>query len=427
MKYAFAMPTFFRIFAQPKTNNKHIIYMHNIRKINDDLIYMGASDRRLALFENVYPVPDGVSYNSFLLLDEKTVLLDTADASVAHRFFENVAAALDGRPLNYLVVNHMEPDHCALIGDLLLRYPDVTIVSNAKAITMIGQFFDFSLEGRTQVVAEGDTLCTGRHTLQFFMAPMVHWPEAMVTFDTTSGTLFSADAFGTFGAIGGNLYADELDFDRNCLDEARRYYTNIVGKYGTQVQMLLTKASALDIKMICPLHGPIWRKDFGYFIEKYDKWSRYEPEVKGVMIAYGSIYGNTENAADILASMLADKGVHGIAMYDVSKTDVSVLVSEAFKYSHIVVASSTYNNGIFTPMEYFLLDIKAHALQNRTFAVIENGTWAPQSGKLIRAILGEMKNNTVLEDGITLKSSLKQNQIAGLEALAETIYNDLNK
>ena len=401
--------------------------MHNTRKIYDDLIYIGASDRRLALFENVYPVPYGVSYNSYLLRDEKTVLFDTADASVAHHFFENVAAALDGRPLNYLVVNHMEPDHCALIADLLLRYPDVTIVSNAKAITMIGQFFDFDLQGRTLAVSEGDTLNTGSHTLQFFMAPMVHWPEAMVTFDTATGTLFSADAFGTFGAIGGNLYADEMDFDRNCLDEARRYYANIVGKYGTQVQSLLKKASALEIKMICPLHGPLWRSNLGYFIEKYDKWSRYEPEVKGVMIAYGSIYGNTENAADILASKLADKGVKGIVMYDVSKTDVSVLVSEAFKFSHIVLASSTYNNGIFTPMENFLLDIKAHALQNRTFAIIENGTWAPQSGKLIRAILGEIKNINVLDDSITLKSSLKQNQIAGLEAIAETIYNDLNK
>lgn len=401
--------------------------MHNIRKINSDLIYVGASDRRLALFENVYPVPDGVSYNSYLLLDEKTVLLDTADASVGHRFFENVAAALDGRPLNYLVVNHMEPDHCALIADLLLRYPDVIIVSNAKAIAMIGQFFDINLDGRTLVVAEGDTICTGTHTLRFAMAPMVHWPEAMVTFDTTTGTLFSADAFGTFGALGGNIFADELDFDRDCLDEARRYYTNIVGKYGTQVQMLLTKASALDIKMICPLHGPIWRKDFGYFVEKYDKWSCYEPEVKGVMIAYGSIYGNTENAADILASMLAEKGVRGIAMYDVSKTDVSTLVGEAFKFSHLVLASSTYNNGIFTPMENFLLDIKAHALQNRTVAVIENGTWAPQSGKLIRAILEEMKNITILEGGIALKSSLKRNQIANLASLAETIYNDLTK
>ena len=401
--------------------------MYNIRNLTDDLIYVGASDRRLALFENVYPIPYGVSYNSYLLLDEKTVLLDTADSVVAHRFFENVAAALNGRALDYLVINHMEPDHCALIADLLLRYPDVTIVSNAKAMTMIGQFFDFDLQGRTQVVEEGDTLNTGRHTLQFYMAPMVHWPEVMVSFDSTTGTLFSADAFGTFGAINGNLFADQMDFDRDCLDEARRYYTNIVGKYGIQVQSLLKKASALDIKMICPLHGPVWRSNLGYFIEKYDKWSSYTPEVNGVVIFYGSIYGNTENAADILAAKLADKGVKGIAMYDVSKTDVSHLVSEAFKFSHIVLASSTYNNGIFTPMENFLLDIKAHALQNRTVAVIENGTWAPQSGKQIRAILETMKGIAVLDQSLTLKSSLKPNQTEALDVLANVIYNNLKQ
>lgn len=401
--------------------------MYNIRNLTDDLIYVGASDRRLALFENVYPIPYGVSYNSYLLLDEKTVLLDTADSAVAHRFFENVAAALNGRALDYLVINHMEPDHCALIADLLLRYPDVTIVSNAKAITMIGQFFDFDIQGHTQVVAEGDTLDTGRHTLHFYMAPMVHWPEVMVSFDSATGTLFSADAFGTFGAINGNLFADQLDFDRDCLDEARRYYTNIVGKYGAQVQSLLKKASALDIKMICPLHGPVWRSNLGYFIEKYDKWSSYTPEVNGVVIFYGSIYGNTENAAEILAATLADKGVEGIAMYDVSKTDVSVLVSEAFKFSHLVLASSTYNNGIFTPMENFLLDIKAHALQNRTVAVIENGTWAPQSGKQIRAILETMKGIAVLDESLTLKSSLKPNQKEALDALANAIYNNLKQ
>ncbi len=399
--------------------------MHNIRKIDTDLIYVGASDRRLALFENIYPIPNGVSYNSYVLLDEKTVLMDTADTSVAHRFFENVAAALDGRPLDYLVINHMEPDHCALIEDILLRYPDLTIVTSAKALGMIKQFFTTDVEGRTQVVAEGDTLCTGRHTLQFVMAPMVHWPEVMVTYDTTGGVLFSADAFGTFGAINGNLFADELDFDRDCLDEARRYYTNIVGKYGAQVQALLKKASALDIKMICPLHGPVWRKDFGYFIGKYDIWSRYEPETTGVMIAYGSIYGNTENVADILAAKLAEKGVRDIAMYDVSKTDVSYLVSSAFQFSHIVLASSTYNNGIFTPMENFLLDIKAHALQNRTLAVVENGSWAPQSGKLIRSILETMKNMQVLGENLTLKSCLKDCQMNDLETLAETIANDI--
>lgn len=399
--------------------------MHNIRKITDDLYYVGASDRRLALFENVYPIPRGVSYNSYVLLDEKTVLLDTADSAVGQQFFENVAAALAGRTLDYLVVNHMEPDHCALIEDLVLRYPAVKIVTNAKAATMIRQFFTFDLDSRLQTVKEGDTLCTGRHTLTFVMAPMVHWPEAMVTYDTTDKVLFSADAFGTFGALNGNIYADEVDFDRDWLDDARRYLVNIVGKYGMQVQAVLKKAATLDIQMICPLHGPIWRQDLGYFIGKYDLWSRYEAEERGVMIAYGSIYGHTAAAAECLASLLAERGVKKIAMYDVSHTDVSYLVSEAFRYSHIVLASSTYNNGIFTPMENLLLDLKAHNLQNRTIAIIENGTWAPVSGKLMRAIIDEMKNMTVIEQTMTLKSAMKEDQSETLSAMAEAIVASL--
>ncbi|MBQ9546355.1 MAG: FprA family A-type flavoprotein [Bacteroidales bacterium] len=399
--------------------------MHNIRKITDDLYYVGASDRRLALFENVYPIPRGVSYNSYVLLDEKTVLLDTADSAVGQQFFENVAAALAGRTLDYLVVNHMEPDHCALIEDLVLRYPAVKIVTNAKAATMIRQFFTFDLDSRLQTVKEGDTLCTGRHTLTLVMAPMVHWPEAMVTYDTTDKVLFSADAFGTFGALNGNIYADEVDFDRDWLDDARRYLVNIVGKYGMQVQAVLKKAATLDIQMICPLHGPIWRQDLGYFIGKYDLWSRYEAEERGVMIAYGSIYGHTAAAAERLASLLAERGVKKIAMYDVSHTDVSYLVSEAFRYSHIVLASSTYNNGIFTPMENLLLDLKAHNLQNRTVAIIENGTWAPVSGKLMRAIIDEMKNMTVIEQSLTLKSAMKEDQSETLSAMAEAIVASL--
>ncbi|MBQ4376402.1 MAG: FprA family A-type flavoprotein [Bacteroidales bacterium] len=395
--------------------------MHNIRKITDDLYYVGASDRRLALFENVYPIPRGVSYNSYVLLDEKTVLLDTADSAVSQQFFENVAAALAGRGLDYLVVNHMEPDHCALIEDLVLRYPNVRIVTNAKAATMIRQFFTFDVDSRLQLVKEGDTLCSGRHTLAFVMAPMVHWPEAMVTYDTTDKVLFSADAFGTFGALNGNIYADEVDFDRDWLDDARRYLVNIVGKYGMQVQAVLKKAATLDIQMICPLHGPIWRKDIGYFIAKYDLWSRYEAEQHGVMIAYGSIYGHTAAAAERLASLLAERGVRNIAMYDVSHTDVSYLVSEAFRYSHIVLASSTYNNGIFTPMENLLLDLKAHNLQNRTVAIIENGTWAPVSGKLMRAIIDEMKNMTVIDQSLTLKSAMKEDQADTLSAMADAI------
>ena len=267
--------------------------MHNTRQITNDLHYVGASDRKLALFENVYPIPSGVSYNSYLLMDEKTVLLDTADVAVAEQYFENVAHVLSDRSLDYLVVNHMEPDHCALIEGLLLRHSEAKIVTNAKAANMIRQFININIDDRLHTVAEGDTLCTGRHTLTFVMAPMVHWPEAMMTYDTTDKVLFSADAFGTFGALNGNIFADEMDFDRNCLDEARRYYINIVGKYGVQVQSVLKKAAALDIQMICPLHGPIWRDNLGYFISKYDIWSKYEPEEQGIVIIYGSIYGHT--------------------------------------------------------------------------------------------------------------------------------------
>ena len=401
--------------------------MHNIRKITEDLYYVGASDRRLSLFENVYPVPRGVSYNSYVITDEKTVLLDTADSAVGQQFFENVAAALQGRGLDYLVVNHMEPDHCALIEDLLLRYPTTTIVTNAKAAAMIRQFFTFDLDSRLMLVKEGDTLCTGRHTLTFVMAPMVHWPEAMVSYDTTDHILFSADAFGTFGALNGNIYADEVDFDRDWLDDARRYLVNIVGKYGMQVQMLLKKAASLDLQMICPLHGPIWRKDIAYFVGKYDLWSKYEPEQRGVMIAYGSIYGHTAAAAERLAMLLAERGVRGIALSDVSHTDVSTLVAESFRYSHLVLASSTYNNGIFTPMENLLLDLKSHNLQNRSVAIIENGTWAPVSGKLMKGILEEMKSMTMIGDTLTLKSALKEEQTPSLATLADQIVADMNQ
>lgn len=399
--------------------------MNNIRKITGDLVYVGVSDRKLALFENVYPIPKGVSYNSYVLLDEQTVLLDTADASVARNFFENVDAALAGRKLDYLVVNHMEPDHCALIESVLLRYPEVKIVTNAKAVAMIRQFFNLGTDSEIHVVSEGDTLCTGRHTLHFVMAPMVHWPEAMVTYDSTDRILFSADAFGTFGAINGNIYADEVDFERDYLDEARRYYCNIVGKYGLQVQSVLKKAATLDMAMICPLHGFIWRENIGWYIDKYDKWSSCTPEKNGVLIVYGSIYGNTENVADIVASKLADKGVREIAMYDVSHTDVSHLVAESFRFSHIVVASSTYNAGIFTPVENFLLDLKAHNLQNRTFALIENGTWAAQAAKQMRAILETMKNNTILDNAFSVKSALKESQAETLEAFANRIFGTL--
>ena len=384
--------------------------MYNVMQINDDVTYVGASDRKLALFEAVYPLVNGVSYNSYLVNDEKTVLLDTVDRSVSGVFFENIAHVLDGRKLDYVIVNHMEPDHAATLGELVLRYPEVKIVSNAKVVAMIKQFFDFDVDARVEVVAEGDTFSTGKHTFTFAMAPMVHWPEVMVTFDTTDGILYSADAFGTFGALAGNVFADEVDFENKWLDEARRYYTNIVGKYGPQVQMALKKALALDIKMICPLHGPIWRENIAWFVDKYNKWSTYTPEDNTVLIAYASIYGGTENAANILASELAKKGIKNIAMTDVSVTHPSYIISEAFRCSHIVFAAPTYNAGIFTPMETLLLDLAAHNLQNRTVAFIENGSWAPISAKLMGDIVAKMKNMTVLASKATLKSTVKDAQ-----------------
>ena len=399
--------------------------MHCVKKVTDDLYWIGGSDRRLALFENVYPIPRGVSYNSYVLLDEKTVLLDTVDASISGLFFENLEYVLDGRTLDYLIVNHMEPDHCAIIGDVVRRYPDVKLVCNAKTVPMLKQFFDFPVEDRTVIVKEMDTLCTGKHTFAFVMAPMVHWPEAMVSYDTVDKILFSADGFGTFGAINGNLFADEVNFERDWLDDARRYFINIVGKYGVQVQNLLKKAATLEIKMICPLHGPIWRENLGWFIEKYDTWSGYKPEDQAVMIAYASIYGNTENAAEILASKLADKGVKNIAMYDVSVTDPSVIVSESFRCSHLVFAAPSYNGGIFTKMETVLSELKAHSLQNRTVAIMENGTWAPVAGKQMREIFAGMKNIELLEEGVTIRSAVKEAQEASLEALAEKITSSL--
>lgn len=399
--------------------------MHCVKKVTDDLYWIGDSDRRLALFENVYPIPRGVSYNSYVLLDEKTVLLDTVDASISGLFFENLEYVLNGRTLDYLIVNHMEPDHCAVIGDVVRRYPDVKLVCNAKTVPMLKQFFNFPVEDRTVIVKEMDTLCTGKHTFAFVMAPMVHWPEAMVSYDTVDKILFSADGFGTFGAINGNLFADEVNFERDWLDDARRYFINIVGKYGVQVQNLLKKAATLEIKMICPLHGPVWRENLGWFIEKYDTWSSYKPEDQAVMIAYASIYGNTENAAEILASKLADKGVKNIAMYDVSVTDPSVIVSESFRCSHLVFAAPSYNGGIFTKMETVLSELKAHSLQNRTVAIMENGTWAPVAGRQMREIFAGMKNIELLEEGVTIRSAVKEAQEASLEALAEKIASSL--
>ena len=368
------------------------------RKIAEDTYYVGSSDRRLELFENIYPIERGVSYNSYMVMDEKTVLLDTVDHSVSRQFMENVRYVLDGRNLDYLIVNHVEPDHLSSIDSIVREYPECKIVGNAKTLQFISQFYDFDVVSRAMSVKEGDVLNTGKHAFTFVFAPMVHWPEVMVTYDQETKILFSADAFGTFGALSGNLFADELDFEREWLDDARRYYLNIVGKYGVQVMNLLKKASSVDIAMICPLHGPIWRENLAWFIDKYKTWASYEEEDEGVVIVYSSIYGNTEQAMNYLALKLADLGVRNIHMYDASKTDSSYLLSECFRYSKAVFASSTYNLEIFPKMESLLLDLKAHLFQNRKVAVVECGTWALQSGKKMIDILNAMKGIEIVNE-----------------------------
>lgn len=394
--------------------------MYCTKQLTNDLYWVGGNDRRLALFEGVYSVPRGVSYNAYLLLDEKTVLFDTVDRAVSQVFFENIEHTLAGRSLDYLVVHHMEPDHSATMQELARRYPEMQIVCNSKTAAMIRQFFTFDIDRRAVLVKEGDEFSTGRHKLQFVMAPMVHWPEVMVSYDRTDRILFSADAFGTFGALNGAIWADEVNFERDYLDEARRYYTNIVGKYGTQVQALLKKAAGLDIQLLCPLHGFVWRKNIGDFVSKYAYWSTYTPEVQGVMIAYASVYGNTENAAELLSSQLRDRGIPTV-MFDVSVTPASEIVAAAFQYSHLVFASTTHNAGIFVTMEALLHDLAAHNIQNRTVALIENGSWAPTSGGLMRKLLSGCKNMTILDQTLTLRSSLKDAQLAEVTSLAEAL------
>ena len=399
--------------------------MYSIKKITSDAYWVGVNDRKIALFESVYPVSRGMSYNSYVVLDEKTVLLDTADSSVSLQFLENVEKALGGRSLDYLIINHMEPDHCANIGAIVEKYPSVKIVGNAKTFTMMSQFFDFDVDSRKIVIKEGDTLNTGRHDFTFVMAPMVHWPEAMVTYDTTDKVLYSADAFGSFGAMSGNIFADECEFESKWLDDARRYYTNIVGKYGAQVQSLLKKSSTLEIAMICPLHGPIWRKNIDFIVDKYIKWSSYTPEKKSALIVYGSVHGHTENTAEIFANLLGERGVKELAVYNASTTHFSNIIAESFKYSHIVFACATYNMSLFPPMQVVLHELAEHNLQNRTFAFIENGTWAPVAGKLMQETLEKLKNNKIIEQKVTIKSALNEQSFADLEKLADVLAEDI--
>ncbi len=392
--------------------------MHCTRKITDDIVWVGADSRRLALFEGVYKVPRGISYNSYLLLDEKTVLFDTVEHDVAPIFMKNLQRELGGRGLDYIVVHHMEPDHSATLFDTLKRYPEAVVVCNAKTIVMIEQFF--GEKPNHLLVKEGDTLSVGKHTLSFVLAPMVHWPEVMMTYDSYAKILFSADAFGTFGALNGAIFADEVDFDRDYLDESRRYYCNIVGKYGTQVQAALKKAASLDISMIAPLHGFVIRENLGYYLEKYNCWSTYTPEVRGVMLAYASIYGNTELAANVLACRLRELGVP-VVMYDTSVADHSHVVAEAFKYSHLVFASPTYNGGAFSTMEYLLRELAHHGLKNRTVAFIENGTWASMASKQMRAIMETLPGTGFIDSTLVIKSAPRLDQSGEILTLAEAI------
>ena len=390
-------------------------------KITDSITFVGCNDKRLHRFENLFPLPKGVSYNSYLIQDEKVALLDTVDAEVTNQFMGNIEREVKGREIDYLVIHHMEPDHAANIARLLEKYPSMKLVGNTKTEKMLHQFFDIEIESRMVIVKEGDTLNIGLHELTFYMTPMVHWPEVMVSYEKKTKTLFSADAFGTFGTIDGTIFNDQVDFPSEYLDEARRYYGNIVGKYGIQTQAFLKKAADIDIEILAPLHGPIWRNNIGWFLDKYDKWSRYEPEEKGVLILCGTIYGHTMEVANALAFALSQKGVTNIKIHDVSESDVSEMIADIFKYSHMVLACATYNNGIFPKMADLLSDMKALNLQNRQVAIIQNGTWAPAAGKLIRSELAKMKGMNILEEEITILSAMKAEQKLELLRMADAI------
>ena len=390
-------------------------------KIKDDIYWIGGDDRTASIFEGSFPLPEGVSYNSYIILDEKTCLLDTCDISISSKFWKNLRHALNGRQLDYLVINHMEPDHGAAIVQVLDTYPDVTVVGNSKTFDMLDNFYQLQPKNKLEV-KEYDELCLGKHTLRFVFAVMIHWPEVMFTYDIKDKILFSADAFGTFKTLSGALYSDEVDFDRDYLDEARRYYANIVGKYGSKVQSVFNKLENVPIDMICPLHGPIWRNEnIGYIMEKYFLWSTYEPEEKGVVIGYSSMYGNTAAAVDKLAMLLKAKGVENITMYDVTRVHPSYVVGDAFRFSNIVLAAPTYNNNLHPTMSAVLEEMEIMAVQNRKYSVIGNGSWVPQAPKILEDRLAAMKNMTKVGETLTIKSSLRPEQLAELDKLADDI------
>ena len=398
--------------------------MHTIQEILPTLYWVGANDRRLERFENLFPIPQGVSYNSYLFKDTKTALLDTVDSAVTAQFLENVTHALGGRELDYLVVNHMEPDHCANIEELVRRYPNVKVVGNKKTFQLFSQFYHLDIAKNHYLVKEGDILDLGEHKLEFFFAPMVHWPEVMLTYEQTRNILFSADAFGTFGALSGNLFVDQMDYERHFLSETRRYYANIIGKFGSQVQAAFAKLPISSVSMICPLHGPIWRENTGYIFDKYQLWSTYTPEREGVVIAYASMYGNTEAAVNKLALMLAERGIRDIRMFDVSRTHLSDIVGEVWENSHLVIASPTYNMHLHAGAANLLEDLLALGLKNRKVAIIGNHSWASAAKKSMEELVSSLKDSEILAS-MDIKSSLKDEQLVELEAMADAIANSM--
>ena len=383
-------------------------------KITDTIKYVGVNDETIDLFEGQYRMLHGVSYNSYVILDEKIAIMDTVDRRATEEWLSNLERVLEGRTPDYLIVSHMEPDHAANIQRVAEKYPEMKLVGNAKTFPMIAQFFDLNIEGREVIVKEGDTLSLGRHTLQFFMAPMVHWPEVMVTYEQSEKVLFSADGFGKFGS---------LSVEEPWEDEARRYFINIVGKYGAPVQALLKKAAALDVAMICPLHGPVLTENLEHYIGLYDTWSSYKPEDKGVLVAYASIHGNTAKAAQKFAEMLRAKGVEKVSVMDLSRDDMAEVVEDAFRYDRMVLAAASYDGGVFPCMQDFLHHLQSKAFQNRTVGIIENGTWGPTAGRTMKGILETMKNITIVEPMVTIRSTMKESDLPAMEALADVIAN----
>lgn len=400
--------------------------MYSNYEISPNIYWIGGNDRRLERFENMFPLPNGVAYNSYIIIDEKTAVLDTVDASISALFLDNITHTLNGRGLDYLIINHMEPDHCANIEEIVRRYPDVKLVGNKKTFQLMQQYYSMDMSANYFEVKEGEELSLGSHNLRFYFAPMVHWPEVMFTYETSQGILFSADAFGSFGAIAGNVFADEVEYDNSFLDEARRYYTNIVGRYGPQVQAVFKKLKDLKITMICSLHGLLWRnEDVAYILDKYDKWSQYAPEKKGVVIAYASMYGNTENVANALATKLAKRGIKDMRMYDVSKTHPSYVISDIFKYSNVVFASCTYNMHLYFMMDSLLREMIALGVKDRNVTLIGNHSWASAALKGMTEILDGMKGMELIGTPLDVKSTLKPEQEPELDAIADAIAQSL--